>query len=251
MGVKHSSRRRAREKFWEEHDRDNYTCPDCGRGRSEIRKDFEVHHQDGDPTNNTLSNLIGLCQACHNLREGKKPSLSEIQYLRDQYTNTTEAISLPDTPPIVTNHEDYAKYQEQCAERYLPGLNINRIGSRKYAKVEFDFILVEGWKVIETPGAPDLGVGATLSEDAADTCQRILDKYRDDIHQQAFHTMTIKSGQCFFTTPKLPLKAAKTLAYELDGVVNDRSNWILTESSARKLNEDGVRIRLADRLKKQ
>lgn len=63
--------------------------------------------------------------------------------------------------------------------------------------------------------------------------------------------MTIKSGQGFFTTPELPLKAAKTLAYELDGVVNDRSNWILTKSSARKLNEDGVSIRHADRLREE
>jgi len=28
--------REYREKYWAEHDKDDYECPDCGRGRSEV-----------------------------------------------------------------------------------------------------------------------------------------------------------------------------------------------------------------------
>jgi len=46
-----------------------YTCSECG-----VSRDFgipiEVHHLDGDPSNNDIDNLIVVCKKCHNEMEG-------------------------------------------------------------------------------------------------------------------------------------------------------------------------------------
>lgn len=89
MGYKQRSRNLARSRFWDNHDHDSYECPDCGRGLDEIRSDtFEVHHKDGDAYNNSMENLVALCRPCHNIREGKKPSLNEIKHLLNQNTRS-------------------------------------------------------------------------------------------------------------------------------------------------------------------
>jgi len=81
---KTTSRRIARKRFWQEHDRETYECPDCDRTEDELEGSLEVHHKDGSPYDNRLENLVGLCRLCHNIREGKKPPLSEIESLRQQ-----------------------------------------------------------------------------------------------------------------------------------------------------------------------
>ena len=77
------SRKLARERYWDEHDKTRYTCPDCGRGRDEIVGEFQVHHKSGNPHDNRLEHLVGLCGFCHRLREDKKPSLERIRAFRD------------------------------------------------------------------------------------------------------------------------------------------------------------------------
>ncbi|WP_164932813.1 nucleoside 2-deoxyribosyltransferase domain-containing protein [Halorubrum amylolyticum] len=81
---KRKSRKLAREMFWEKHDRETYECPDCGRQEEELLNTFEVHHKDGQPMDNRPENHVALCRPCHNLREGKKPSIGEIRNLRSQ-----------------------------------------------------------------------------------------------------------------------------------------------------------------------
>jgi len=83
------SRRLAREAYWEKHDRDTYECPDCGRTQGEIQGVFEVHHKNGEPMDNRPENQIALCRLCHNLREGKKPSLQHIERLRSELNSNT------------------------------------------------------------------------------------------------------------------------------------------------------------------
>lgn len=61
--------------YWEHHDHDSYTCPDCGRGTDRVSQ-FDVHHRDGDPTNNDPENLVALCHRCHMWRHGDGPTLS-------------------------------------------------------------------------------------------------------------------------------------------------------------------------------
>jgi 5-methylcytosine-specific restriction endonuclease McrA len=65
-----------RDRFWGEHDIDEYHCPNCGRGRAEVES-FEVHHVDENPANGEIENLVALCQSCHwdehGMAPGKRP----------------------------------------------------------------------------------------------------------------------------------------------------------------------------------
>lgn len=81
--TKNRHRGLARKVFWEAHDQDRYQCPDCGRRKADLLRPFEIHHKNGDPMNNSETNLVGLCRPCHNIREGKKPSFNEIKHLRN------------------------------------------------------------------------------------------------------------------------------------------------------------------------
>jgi len=98
--FKNKSRKIARDVFWGENNRDTYQCPDCGRNEEEIPNGFEVHHKNGKPMDNRPSNLIGLCRLCHNVREEKKPSLEDIQHLRDNTEGSEEPSASADTDTV-------------------------------------------------------------------------------------------------------------------------------------------------------
>jgi 5-methylcytosine-specific restriction endonuclease McrA len=49
--------------------RDGHACRLCGETQA-----LEVHHLDGDWANNALSNLVTLCEACHEELHGKPGS---------------------------------------------------------------------------------------------------------------------------------------------------------------------------------
>jgi nucleoside 2-deoxyribosyltransferase len=65
--------------------------------QEEIKGKFEVHHKNGEPLDNRPENRIAVCRACHNLREGKKPSIKHIQNLRDGLADNSESKSGPNT----------------------------------------------------------------------------------------------------------------------------------------------------------
>lgn len=65
----------AREIYWSQRIKEDYLCPDCGRGRGRVYK-FHVHHIDRDPSNNAADNLIGLCHRCHIWRHRTGPTMS-------------------------------------------------------------------------------------------------------------------------------------------------------------------------------
>lgn len=85
------SRKLARERYWEEHDKNEYECPDCERTIDEIEGTFEVHHKNGRVLDNKRENTVGLCRCCHRLREGKKPNKDIIRNLRDQAGSESQA----------------------------------------------------------------------------------------------------------------------------------------------------------------
>jgi len=84
MRLDDKHRKLARENFWKRHDRDEYSCPDCGRKEDEVGGVFEVHHINGEPRDNRPENHVALCRLCHNIREDKKPPMELIKNLRDQ-----------------------------------------------------------------------------------------------------------------------------------------------------------------------
>jgi 5-methylcytosine-specific restriction endonuclease McrA len=67
-----AKRREHREKYWREHDKDEYTCPECGRGREEV-EELQVHHKDRNTHDGSLENLVGLCRSCHWEHHGIEP----------------------------------------------------------------------------------------------------------------------------------------------------------------------------------
>lgn len=84
------SRRLARERYWQQHSKAEYECPDCGRGQEQVVDEFQVHHKSGDPHDNRIEQLVGLCGFCHRLREDKKPSLKRIEQFRNQELENSE-----------------------------------------------------------------------------------------------------------------------------------------------------------------
>jgi len=81
MRMKDRHRKLARKRFWEEQDREKYTCPDCGR-REKQTTGFEIHHENGNAHDNTLDNLVGLCRYCHCVREDRKPPIDAIEKMQ-------------------------------------------------------------------------------------------------------------------------------------------------------------------------
>jgi nucleoside 2-deoxyribosyltransferase len=102
------SRRLARKRYWSEHPKQDYTCPDCGRGYDEIVGEFQVHHKSGNPHDNRIDRLVGLCGFCHRLREGKKPSIERIKQYREH------------RQPAGSDEEDGTEKVEEHAERERP-----------------------------------------------------------------------------------------------------------------------------------
>lgn len=99
--YKKKSRKLARQHFWEKHDRESYACPDCGREEEDVAYSFEVHHKNGEPMDNRPENHVALCRTCHNLREGKKPSLDQIQRLRNHIKKESAESNENDGTPEV------------------------------------------------------------------------------------------------------------------------------------------------------
>jgi len=83
--FKKRSRSMVRDVFWQDRDREGYECTDCGRGAGEVSGSFEVHHKDGNPYNNNPENLVGLCKACHALREDRRPSKDSLRRIMEQF----------------------------------------------------------------------------------------------------------------------------------------------------------------------
>ena len=92
---KNRSRRLARERYWQEHDKEQYECPDCGRQEADIVGTFHVHHKSNTPYDNRMNELVGLCGFCHRLRENKKPKLERIERFREYQQNQEQTNHRP------------------------------------------------------------------------------------------------------------------------------------------------------------
>lgn len=94
MGIKDKHRKLARERFWSNHDESSYRCPGCGRSGDEIKTQFEIHHLNADPHDNSLENLRAYCHPCHCLLEGRKPSIESIRAMQRELYSMKRAIEM-------------------------------------------------------------------------------------------------------------------------------------------------------------
>lgn len=133
-----------------------------------------------------------------------------------------------ETPPTIETDEEYDEYHGKCVEKYLPGLLVTTIPYRKYARVEFDFILVNGWRLLEREDGSHRELSATLSDEAVEEVREIVSEYEDsEPPSTTNHSWAIGDSPGFYSTPKMDSDAAEELAKELKPVVHDRSNWVL------------------------
>jgi 5-methylcytosine-specific restriction endonuclease McrA len=61
--------------------RDRWRCARCG-ARERIGIWLDVHHIDGNPNNNALSNLVTLCKTCHRVAQAELAQKSHIHPFR-------------------------------------------------------------------------------------------------------------------------------------------------------------------------
>jgi len=218
---KNNLRNKARQKYWSAHDRSDYECADCGRTEAELLESFEVHHIDGDVSNNCVENLVGLCQVCHNLREGKKPSLRKTSHFVSQYSGGQ--IRNPNTVPVCRSDDEYTEYVNSCFEIKKPALVINMKNARKWARVEYDLLALEGAFTLKNRGRE---IGAGLNQEAVSIVQRVLQRYEDvETGGNSSGALAIPSESStggFRSFPGMKLNDAKRLASEL----NNDLEWL-------------------------
>jgi len=225
-----TNREQARRTYWNEHDRESYRCADCQRSRRQIRGRFEVHHKDGNPSNNDLSNLVGLCRLCHNLREEKKPSLNEIKQFRDQFATETPTV-VPDELPVFQDNSKAGDYFRYCEQECIPCVRI--FPRRKYARFEIDWISTSGWATNEQTEETTLGrnTEATLSKDAAEVVESIFEiKYSDKpTSKRGEYVANINPSTGLMFVPDIPIEPMKQFTREIWPTVMDERNWVPRE----------------------
>lgn len=222
------ARKKARDRYWTENNRKEYSCEDCGRGEEELLENFEVHHIDGDPTNNEMDNLVGLCQPCHNIREGKKPSLRKTQHALSQLSHRSNE-SFKSSVVVCETEEAYGDYVNKCFQIKRPPLLVDKRFARKWFPVEVDMLAMEGAFKLTT-GDEEIELGVRLSKNAAGTVNTILDSYSDvetgGTHSQRLLQFPEEPNGGFHSFPGMKLEVAKKLASDLQIVFENPMNWV-------------------------
>jgi len=223
--TKNRSREVARKSYWKEHDKPTYECPDCGRRETQLRYGFEVHHIDGDTSNNALDNLVALCRPCHNVREGKKPSTAEIELMQEQLREQGSRSGVTHT---VENEGEATVAYKHAQKACKPHMAIYKIKRRKYTQLKVDFNTAKGW-------SPDIKADKTprLTEDAAEIADRIMRKYRGSKKPKNTNSaLSTSYGSDVVSAPPLLPEVTENLAAELRPIIMNERNWEPWEPTA-------------------
>ncbi|MDI6738293.1 MAG: NUMOD3 domain-containing DNA-binding protein, partial [Nanoarchaeota archaeon] len=68
-------------------ERDNKCCQMCGKHRSQLNKELDIHHIDYNKKNSVEWNCISLCKSCHTTTNSKREYWTRFfqEYLYDKY----------------------------------------------------------------------------------------------------------------------------------------------------------------------
>lgn len=91
--LKRRVRNRHRRRYWADHDREDHTCPCCGRGYEAVGFQWEVHHRDGDALNGLDYNLVAVCRRCHKLTHRSQRTVGDVNGWRGEYDTLNEGLS--------------------------------------------------------------------------------------------------------------------------------------------------------------
>lgn len=223
MSAKSKSRQKARSLYWGKHNKQSYECPDCGRHSDQLRTGFEVHHIDGNPKNNSLDNLVGLCRPCHNIRERKKPSFNELSLIQEQLEDTQ---SLTETTPVITEEAEVEELYTRYESINKPFFRIRQINRREYSQLKINFETARGWQVVERENTRNKNIYPQLTEEVVNIVNSIISKYRDKQTPQRYNGYWgTHYGDTFVTLPPLKKEVSLELASELRPLVMNESNW--------------------------
>jgi len=215
---KKRERTKGRAKFWSEHDKRTYECPDCGRRETQLRTGFEVHHINGDPGDNSIKNLVGLCRPCHNLRENKKPSVTEIELMQEQVKEQTVATH---TTPVVKTPEEAVSVYKAAEAACKPHMVIKKIRRKKYTQLEVDFNTAKGWY-----SGDDADSTPRLDEQAAEIADAIMRKYRgSEKPRNSSSALSTSHGADIISFPPLLPDVSRRLSTELRPIIMNEDNW--------------------------
>jgi len=241
---KSTLRQQARNKYWSQHDRSQYECADCGRSEDEILEHLEVHHIDGDVSNNSIENLVGVCQVCHNLREGKRASVRKTSHLIGQFSG--KAIEHKNAVPVCRGRDEYAEYTESCFEYHKPALLIDKRRARKWIPIEVDLNSIHSAFELKTDRGW-VGVELELSKEACSMVNSVLERYKS-VETGGEHVGNFSfpddSASGFYTFPAMSLNNTQKLASELKMIFEAPINWRVKESELRYHFRDSARAEI-------
>lgn len=113
-------------------------CEECGEDN---KRKLVLHHKDGDPGNNEVSNIAVLCYSCHAKKHNNSENLNDI----GRESNWKEE-----------EYGKYVKYMRRCPDRLIP--TIREFVEKELGRNLFD---IEG--IIEkTPFAYGKGVAKAI-----------------------------------------------------------------------------------------
>ena len=224
LDEKRQQRREARDVFWSDNDKSAYECPDCGRRRPHLRTGFEVHHKDGDTQNNDKENLIALCRSCHNLREGKKPSINEIELMQSQIS---DEIGNSGFTPLAESHEELDDIYKSDEKNMQPHMVLKQIRRRKYLTLEIDFTSARGWKTVETDdGEQYTEACPQLDKASVEAVNAIAKRYREkEKPANTISALSTSYDADFISFPPMLPEVSRQLAAELRPIIMNEQNW--------------------------
>jgi len=101
--------------------KDNHTCQDCGMIQEQNGRKLDVHHIDGDDTNNVEENMITLCRSCHKIEQEKLFKKKKDYIMKTHRTCSECTNSKPwEQEKLLCKKDGIEVIPEDCCEDFVP-----------------------------------------------------------------------------------------------------------------------------------